>query len=72
MKRVSVALALLLALGASTAQADRWVPRRKLPKPIDFPIVRKKVREDHKPGKHQSHPPGPYASLSAGAATRNA
>lgn len=72
MKRVSVALAVLLALGASTAQADRWVPRRSLPKPIDFPIVRKKVREDHKPGKRQNHPPGPHASLSAGTSTQNA
>jgi hypothetical protein len=72
MKRVSVALALLVAFGASTAQADRWVPRKSLPRPVDFPIVRKKVREDHKPTKRQHHPSGPHASLSAGPATQNA
>ena len=72
MKRMRVALAVLLALSASTAQADRWVTRKTLPKPVDFPIVRKSVKEYHKPNKKQNHPPGPNASLSAPAATLNA
>ena len=57
MKRVSVAVALLLIFGASAAQADRWVPSKRLPRAIDSPIVRKNVKEDHKPGKKQNHPP---------------
>jgi hypothetical protein len=57
MKRVSVAVALLVVFGASAAHADRWVSSKRLPKPIDTPIVRKNVKEDHKPGKKQNHPP---------------
>lgn len=30
--------------------------RRCLPKAIDSPIVRKNVKESHKPGNHQKHP----------------
>jgi hypothetical protein len=57
MKRVGLAVALLLVFGASAAHADRWVPRKRLPKPVDSPIVREKVQEHHKPGKKQNHPP---------------
>jgi hypothetical protein len=57
MKRVCVAVALLLVFGASAAHADRWVPRKKLPKPVDYPIVRKNVQEYHKAGKQRNHPP---------------
>ena len=57
MKRVSIAVALLLVVGASAAHADRWVPRKRLPKAIDSPIVRKNVKEHHKAGKKQNHPP---------------
>jgi hypothetical protein len=64
MKRAALALILLFAFGATGAQADRWVSSKRLPKPIDSPIVRKKLREDHKPGKKQRHPPDPVASLS--------
>jgi hypothetical protein len=39
--------------------ADRWVSSKRLPKPIDFPIVRKDVKEHHKQGKRQNHPPPP-------------
>jgi hypothetical protein len=59
MKRVTVAVALLLAFGATAAQADRWVSRKRLPKPVDYPIVRKNVKEYHKAGKKQNHPPYP-------------
>jgi hypothetical protein len=60
MKRVSVAgvaVALLVVFGASAAHADRWVPRKRLPKPVDYPIVREKVKESHKAGKQRNHPP---------------
>jgi hypothetical protein len=61
MKRVSVAVAVavLLVFSASAAQADRWVSRKRLPKPVDSPIVRKNVKEHHKAGKKQNHPPEP-------------
>ena len=59
MKRVCVAVALLVVFGAGAAHADRWVPRKKLPKPVDYPIVRKDVREYHKAGKQRNHPPSP-------------
>jgi hypothetical protein len=57
MKRVGIAAALLLVFGASAAEADRWVSGKQLPKPVDYPVVRKKVQEGHKPGKKQHHPP---------------
>lgn len=63
MKRISVTVALLFLLGAGVAQADRWVPRKRLPKPVDYPVVREKVKEHHKPGKKQNHPPSPVGSL---------
>jgi hypothetical protein len=72
MKRVTIAVALLLTLGATAAQADRWVSSKRLPKPVDFPIVRKKVREDHKAGKKQNHPPEPHASLAPTPGVANA
>jgi hypothetical protein len=72
MKRLSVAVALLLALGATSAQADRWVPRKKLPKPIDYPVIRKNVKEDHKPGKRQNHPPSGMSSIRVAVPTANA
>jgi hypothetical protein len=57
MRRASIAAALLLVFGASAAEADRWVSSKPLPKPVDYPIVRKKVQEGHKQGKKQHHPP---------------
>jgi hypothetical protein len=57
MKRSTLALAVLFVFGASAVHADRWVSSKRLPKPIDFPIVRKNVKEHHKQGKRQNHPP---------------
>ena len=57
MKRTTLALAVLLAFGASAAEADRWVSSRPLPKAVDYPLVRKNVKEHHKPGKKQNHRP---------------
>jgi hypothetical protein len=45
MKLLAAAIALSL-LGSVAAEA-----RPKLPKPIDSPVVRPKVRDDHKAGK---------------------
>lgn len=57
MKRIALTAALLLVFGASAAHADKWVSRKKLPKPVDYPIVRKNVQEHHKAGKQRVHPP---------------
>ena len=65
MKRLAAGVAVLLLAGTATVSADRWVPRKRLPKPIDFPIVREKVKEHHKPGNRQKHPPDPVASVVA-------
>jgi hypothetical protein len=43
--------AVVLALGAGSAEAAR----RKFPKPIDSPVVRPKVKEYHKPGTRVKH-----------------
>lgn len=57
MKAVAAVLVTLLALvGASAAEAG-WVPTKRLPKPIDFPMVRPKLKETHKIGKAANHPP---------------
>jgi hypothetical protein len=57
--RATLTLAVLFVFGASAAYADRWVSSKKLPKPVDYPIVRKNVKEHHKVGKKANHPPAP-------------
>ena len=57
--RATLTLAVLFVFGASAAYADRWVSSKTLPKPVDYPIVRKNVKEDHKAGKKANHPPAP-------------
>jgi hypothetical protein len=52
-------LALTLFLGASGVEAG-WFGSRRLPKPIDFPIVRQKVQEGHKAGKRSGRHPKDY------------
>ncbi len=59
MKVLFGCLALTLVVGVASSEA-RWFglgKRRCLPRAIDSPIIRPKVREDHKAGKHQRHPP---------------
>jgi hypothetical protein len=56
MKSIVGLVALGLLLGASGAEAGLFGSKKKLPRPIDSPIVRPKVQEGHKPGKRQRHP----------------
>jgi hypothetical protein len=50
--KIAAALVAVLLLGSAGAQAGIFSSNKdKLPKPIDHPIVRPKMREDHKVGK---------------------
>ena len=60
--KVTAAVLVTLLLGAGAAHAG-WVPTKRLPKPIDYPLVRPKVQELHKQGKKQNHPPAPRTSV---------
>ena len=55
--KVVAAVMVTLLLGAGASEAAWW-PKKKLPKPIDYPIVRAKVKEGHKLGNRMKHPPG--------------
>jgi hypothetical protein len=58
MKVLFGCLALTLVVGVASSEA-RWFglgKRRCLPRAIDSPMVRPKVKEYHKAGKHQRHP----------------
>jgi hypothetical protein len=61
MKLVAASLALGFLLMGSSAQAGLFGSNDKLPKPVDYPIVRPKLKETHKiphmvhPAKYQSH-----------------
>lgn len=73
MKVLFGCLALSLVVGVASSEA-RWFglgKRRCLPRAIDSPIIRPKVKEDHKAGKHQRHPSQCSLTLAAPAA-RNA
>jgi hypothetical protein len=57
--KVLIGCLTLFALVASAAPSDAlslFKKRRCLPRAIDSPIIRPKVKEYHKPGKHQQHP----------------
>ena len=59
MKVLFGCLALTLVVGVASSEA-RWFglgKRRCLPRAIDSPIIRPKVKEYHMAGKHQRHPP---------------
>src|SRR5436305_15028567 len=50
--KIAAAVVAVLLLGSAGAQAGIFSSNKdKLPKPIDHPIVRPKLREDHKVGK---------------------
>lgn len=61
MKVLFGCMALTLIVGMATPSEARWFgilgKRRCLPRAIDSPIVRKHVKEYHKAGNHQHHPP---------------
>jgi hypothetical protein len=54
--KAAVAVLVTLLFGVTAADAG-WVPTKKLPKPIDTPIVRPKIKETHKEQNRQKHPP---------------
>jgi hypothetical protein len=57
--KLAIALAtVLVLLGASSADAAWFGLGYRLPKPIDTPIIRPKVKDTHKYGKKQRHPAG--------------
>jgi hypothetical protein len=56
MKAAVAAVLVTLLFAAGTAEAA-WYPKKRLPRPVDSPVVRPKVKETHKPGNRQKHPP---------------
>ena len=64
MKLVAAGIALLL-LGSASADAGIFSKifsrRGDFPKPIDYPIVRPNLREDHKAGKRAGRHPEAFA-----------
>ncbi len=56
MKFAAVGIALLL-LGSAAAEAGIFSKQERLPKPIDHPIIRPKMRDDHKAGKRLGRHP---------------
>ena len=55
--KLGLALLVVVAVGAPSADAAIFGLGKKstYPKPLDFPIVRPKVREYHKPGTRVKH-----------------
>jgi hypothetical protein len=69
MKLVVAGIALLL-LGSASAESgifDIFQRRGSLPKPIDSPVVRPRLRDDHKQGKRVGRHPAAYARSEYGA-----
>jgi hypothetical protein len=57
MKVLIGCLTLFFVAGAVTSDAFPFFKKRRcLPKAIDSPIIRPKVKEHHKPGNHMKHP----------------
>lgn len=65
--KAAAAVLVTLLIGAAVAEAG-WSPTKKLPKPIDYPTVRPKIRDAHKHSKIVKHPPAISAVIEAGAA----
>lgn len=66
MKLLAAGIALFL-LSSAGAEAGLFSGRKKLPKPIDHPVVRPKVRDDHKAGKRVGRHPAQFARHDWGA-----
>jgi hypothetical protein len=65
--KAAAAVLVTLLVGAAVAEAG-WNPTKKLPRPIDYPVLRPKIRDAHKHNKIQKHPPAMSAVIDAGAA----
>lgn len=52
--KLGLALLLVVAVGSS-ADAGIFSKKSNIPKPIDFPVVRPKLREHHKAGVRVKH-----------------
>ena len=68
MKLVVAGIALLL-IGSASAESGIFgifKGKNSLPKPIDSPIVRPKLRDDHKAGKRAGRHPSAYAHAQYG------
>jgi hypothetical protein len=68
MKAVAAVVVALL-MGAAGAEAA-WGPTKKLPRPLDYPILRPKIRDAHKHEKIAKHPPKMSFVIEAGSAAR--
>jgi hypothetical protein len=58
--RIATALATLVLLAVGSSADAGWFSGKKLPKPIDTPIVRPKADDSHKALRKQRHPPSSY------------
>jgi hypothetical protein len=66
MKLLAAGIALFLLTSAG-AEAGLFSSKPKLPKPIDHPGIRPKVRDDHKAGKRAGRHPAQFARPEWGA-----
>jgi len=62
--KAAAAVLVTLLIGAGAAEAGWW-PTKRLPKAIDYPVLRPKVKEGHKPGNRAKHPPAAALILSS-------
>ncbi len=67
MRRILLAVALMALSGVSAQAGWFWGGKAKLPKAIDSPILRPKVKDGHKVAPHVRKQPDKYNSLSWGA-----
>jgi hypothetical protein len=57
MKAAIAAVLVTLLFGAAATVDAAWYPKKRLPKAIDFPRLRPKLKETHKAIDKQKHPP---------------
>jgi hypothetical protein len=65
MKAAIAAVLVTLLFGAAAADAA-WYPKKRLPRAIDSPRLRPRLKESHKPGNTQKHPPSALLVLAPG------
>ena len=54
--KAAAAVLVTLLIGAGAAEAG-WGPTKKLPRPLDYPIVRPRAKDTHKQFRIIKHPP---------------